>query len=104
MTEQARVELEKDVLHGASVAKRNSETVKAKLSLIGERLERLGRALQVHPEVVMPLLEVNAEFDYRDGLNELGSAHQQIIDLCNELRASDQKKAAAERRMASLGL
>jgi hypothetical protein len=45
--------------------------------------------------------EVCSEYDYRDGLNEIGSAKQQIVDMCEELRMLELRKNKAEERKAA---
>lgn len=104
MTEQSRIELQKEVLYSASLVRRNCEAVRVKLATIGERLVCLGKALQNHPEQVKPLPEVHAEYDYREALNEMGSARQQIIDLCDELRNLEQQKMTTEQRVVAVHL
>lgn len=104
MTEEAKVQLAKDVLYGASTAAKEYGAVKVKLGMIGERLERLGHALQHQPEIVRPLPEVGSEYDYRDCLNELGSARQQVVDLCEELRTLAHRRNKAEERKITLNL
>jgi hypothetical protein len=104
VTEDAKIQLAKDVLYEVSTATQAYETVKARLAQIGERFERLGYALQNYPEQVRPLPEVGSNHNYRDALNEIGSARQQIIDLCEELRTLQHRKNAAEQRRIALRL
>jgi len=99
MTETEREALERDVIFDAERAKRNYEAHRIKAAKIGEQLERLGRALQDHPELVNPLPELDGP-DYREGLNLLAS-RQEVIDLCREIvRLREEQKLTANRKAA----
>ena len=103
MTQAERTQLQKDIIFAFHTTQQDVVAHRARLAIMGERLERLGVALQNHPELITPLPEPTANYDYRDELNAI-SDRQTIIDLCAEVRRLEQKRKAAEMRKAALNL
>ena len=103
MTQTEHTQLKKDVLYAFYTADMEATKHRITLSMMGERLERLGLALQNHPELVTPLPEPNALYEYNEELNHLPE-RQKVIDLCAELRSLEQKKKNAEMRKLALHL
>ena len=103
MTQVERQELEKDVLYTAFVAEREAAAHRVRLGLIGEQLERLGRALQDHPEAVTALPDPHSLYDYSQDLNAL-NGRQIVIELCKELQILEQKQKTAQARKGMLNL
>ncbi len=103
MTQTERTQLQKDVIFAFHTTRLDVQDHRARLEIMGERLERLGLALQKHPEFITPLPEPTANYDYRDELNAI-SDRQTIIDLCAEIRLLEQKRKNAEMRKLALNL
>jgi hypothetical protein len=101
MTEAQQAEQEKDLLYAVHVAERDARAFMNKLSLMGQEIESLGRALQEHPEEVTPLPEPHSMYDYRAGLNLMGD-RKNVISLCNEYRSRIQKVKVAKSRIIPL--
>ncbi len=103
MTQNERTQVQKDVMIAFYMTKEEVMYHRSRLALIGEKIERLGLALQQHPELITPLPEPTANYDYRDELNAI-SDRQTIINLCAELRDLEQKRKNAEMRKEVLHL
>jgi hypothetical protein len=73
---------------------------KKRLSLIGERLEALGRAFVGHPEEVNPLPEPTRIYDYREEIATLRDG-EAAIKLAAELRQLVQQAKAMRQRVES---
>jgi len=102
MTQMERTQLQKDVLFDFHMAGQEIMYHRQRLAMMGERLERLGIALQQHPELITTLPEPIAP-DYRDELNALPD-RQTLLDLCKETRSLEAKLKAAEMRKSALHL
>lgn len=103
MTQAERTQFQKDVLYAFHMTQIEVSNQRGMLGLMGKRLERLGLALQRHPELVTPLPEPNALYEYLDELNQLPD-RQKVIDLCAELRTLEQQRKDAEMRKQALYL
>ena len=103
MTQAERTQLQKDVIFAFHTTQQDVIAHRARLAIMGERLERLGLALQHHPELVTPLPELTANYDYRDELNAM-TDRKTIIDLCGEVRTLEEKRKIAEMRKNALHL
>jgi hypothetical protein len=100
MTEEQKHLFESEILHAMLEAERAANNCRLRLSLIGQHLTSLGRALQVHPEEVTPLPEPHSIHDYRQAINDLD--RKKVVDLCNELRALIEVEKGAQKRVAML--
>jgi hypothetical protein len=111
MTREQQTQLEKDGLHAVYTLEQEAEALRLRISLVGQPLERLGRALQQNPEQVSPLPDPHFLYDYTQGLNLLGD-RQGVVRMCEELRHIEQEIKIAKGRIsgfargasASLGL
>lgn len=96
---QDQIEYGENQIAAAALAARKSATaLRRRISLIGERLEFLGRALQRHPEEVTPTPEPISIYDYREGINALD--RRQVLAMCEELRQLEMKVKMAEQRVS----
>src|SRR5258708_1730019 len=86
VTQVDQIELKKDVLFASHTARQDVLTQRAKLGIMGERLERLGAALQQHPELITALFDPHSDYNYQEELNALAD-RQTIVALCLELRS-----------------
>ncbi|MES2391615.1 MAG: hypothetical protein V4555_08245 [Acidobacteriota bacterium] len=102
MTDFERTQLQKDVLFNFHMAGQEAMYHRQKLALMGESLERLGVALQRHPELITTLPEPNA-IDYRNELNALPE-RQALLDGCKEMRVLEDKVKQTGMRKAALNL
>jgi hypothetical protein len=100
MTAEQKYLFETEILHAALAAERAANDYRLRLSLIGQHLTSLGRALQLHPEAVTPVPEPRSMYDYREAINDLD--RKKVVELCNELRALIQVEEAAQKRVAML--
>lgn len=90
MTKEQQTQLEKDALHAVYSLEQEAEALKLKLSLIGQPLEKLGRALQNNPEHVSPLPAPHFLYDYTQGLNLLHTRGNPTMSAkFSDLQASD---------------
>jgi hypothetical protein len=101
MTEGQQTNLENEILHAAFAAERAVSACRLRLSVIGQRLEALGHALQEHAEQVTSLPEPESIYDYREELKTLKDG-ESVIQLCNELRLLIQRSKSAEKRKGML--
>lgn len=99
MTKEQQTQLEKDALHAIYTLEQEAEALRLRISLIGQPLEKLGRALQQNPEEVSPLPDPHFLYDYTQGLNLLGD-RQGVIRMCDELRRVQQDIKVAKSRIA----
>jgi hypothetical protein len=99
MTKEQQTQLEKDALHAVYTLEQEARALKLRISLIGQPLERLGRALQQNPEQVSPLPDPHFLYDYTQGLNLLQN-RQEVIQMCEELRHLEQEIKVAKSRIA----
>ncbi len=100
MTEEQKHLFESEILHAHLEAERAANNYRLRLSLVGQHLTSLGRALQLHPEEVTPLPGPHSIYDYREAINDLD--RNKVVDLCNELRALMEVEKAAQKRVAML--
>jgi hypothetical protein len=101
MTEGQQTTLENEILQAAFSAEKAVTAHRLRLSVIGQYLESLGRALQEHPEDVTRLPEPTSIYDYRKELEALKDG-ERVIALCNELRALLLRAKSAEKRKGML--
>lgn len=101
MTEGQISHLENEILRNAFDAERAVEISRLRLSLLGQHLESIGRALQEHPEEVTPLPEPTSTYDYRKEITTLRDG-EKAVQLCAQLRSLIQQAKAAEARKAML--
>ncbi len=99
MTREQQTQLEKDALYAVYTLEQEAEALRLRISLIGQPLEKLGRALQHNPELVSPLPDPHLMYDYTHGLNLLDD-RQGIVRMCEELRRVEQDIKAAKSRIA----
>jgi hypothetical protein len=99
MTQEQNTQLKKDILFAAQAAAEEVEAYRLKLSLIGQALQDIGRALQEHPEHVTRLPDPNSLYDYTEGIKTLRDG-EKVIKMCEDLRFSEQKAKVAEARTA----
>jgi hypothetical protein len=103
MTQPDMQKLEMEVVHKAETAKRDLRAHTIKLALVGETLEKFGRALQDCPMVITPVPEIDAP-DYRKALNLLHpDLCREVIGFCQSIKDLQSVRDAAERKKASLG-
>lgn len=100
MTKEQQTQLEKDALHAVFTLEQEAQALRLKISLVGQPLEKLGRALQQNPEEVSPLPDPHFLYDYTQGLNLLGD-RQGVIRMCEELRRIEQDIKVAKGRIAT---
>ena len=101
MTEGQQTNFENEILHAAFTAEKAVGACRLRLSVVGQHLESLGRALQEHPEEVTRLPEPHSIYDYREELGVLTDG-EKVNRLCDELRSLMQKAKSAEQRKAML--
>ena len=101
MTGEQLANLENEVFQAALSAEKAVAACRLRLSIIGQHLETIGRALQEHPEEVTPLPEPISPHDYRTEINALRDG-EKAIQLCNELRVLRERAKQAEARRAML--
>src|SRR5580658_1878987 len=96
MTEGQLSHLQNQILRASLEAEQEVQACRLRLSLIGQRLQTLGRAFIEHPEEVTPLPEPTSFYDYREEIRVFRDA-ETALRLSSELRNLIQKaKAAAE--------
>jgi len=98
MTKEQQTQLEKDELHAVYTLEQEAEALRLKLSLMGQPLEKLGRALRQNPEQVSPVPDPHFLYDYTKGLDLLGD-RQGVVRMCEELRCVEQEIKIAKGRM-----
>ena len=101
MTEAQQTHLENEILHAAFAAQKAVTACKLRLSVMGQHLESLGRALQEHPEEVTRLPEPQSIYDYREDLEVLANGDK-VAPMCSELRSLLKKATSAEKRKGML--
>jgi hypothetical protein len=99
MTNEQQTQLEKDALHAVYALEQEAEALRLRMSLVGQPLEELGRALQQNPEQVTPLPDPHFLYNYTQGLNLLGD-RQGVVCMCEELRRVEQHIKVAKSRIA----
>jgi hypothetical protein len=99
MTQEQQTQLKKDVLFAAQAAQEEVTGYRLKLSVVGQHLGSLARALQEHPEHVTQLPDPNSLYDYTEGIKILRDGVK-VIKMCDDLRFAEEKAKAAEMRTA----
>jgi hypothetical protein len=100
MTKEQQTQLEKDALHAVYTLEQEADALRLRVSLIGQSIERLGRALQQNPEHVSPLPDPHFLYDYTQGLNLLQD-RQEVVRMCDELRNVEQEIKVEKGRISA---
>lgn len=97
MTQEQHSQLEKEVVFAAHQAEKDVAAYRLRLSITGQHLESLGRALQHHPSEISLLPDPYSLYDHCEGVKILRDG-QTVIAMLIELRNLEQRAKDAEQK------
>jgi hypothetical protein len=99
MTADQQANVKRDVLYAAQEAAEEVTAYRLRLSVMGQHLGNLSRALEEHPENVTRIPDPHSLYDYTEGIKILRNP-ESVLKMCEDLRYAIDKARAAEMRTA----
>jgi hypothetical protein len=105
MTDMEQSQLKKDLVFEHHQIGQELKLYKVKMEKIGEKLEKLGRALKQNPSKVTdaePNLQAGHYEDFRDDLSALN--RDNVVNSCKRMAELQESLKKTEQQMKELGL